>query len=111
MGSQSNFLHFELFDCFSISNIGRAMAVQSFDFTWDLMASSFSQSIIVYKSVFTIRCYICTLSLKIISLFALQLARKMFFFFSLIKEYRETSLRSLCDVIDNVITIKIFFLA
>ena len=30
---------------------------------------------------------------------------------SFIKEYRETTLRSLCDVIDDVITMKIFFLA
>ena len=30
-------------------------------------------------------------------------------FFSLIKEYRETSLRSLCEVIDNFITMKIVF--
>ena len=30
-------------------------------------------------------------------------------FFSSIKEYRETTMRSLCDVIDNVITMKIFF--
>ena len=30
-------------------------------------------------------------------------------FFSFIKEYRETTMRSLCDVIDNVITMKIFF--
>ena len=29
---------------------------------------------------------------------------------SFIKEYRETTLRSLCDVIDDVITMKIFFL-
>ena len=32
-------------------------------------------------------------------------------FFSFIKEYRETTMRSLRDVIDNVITMKIFFLA
>ena len=31
--------------------------------------------------------------------------------FSFIKEYRETTLRSFCDVIDDVITMKIFFLA
>ena len=31
--------------------------------------------------------------------------------FSFIKEYRETILRSLCDVIDDVNTMKIFFLA
>ena len=30
---------------------------------------------------------------------------------SFINEYRETTLRSLCDVIDDVITMKIFFLA
>ena len=30
--------------------------------------------------------------------------------FSFIKEYRETALRSFCDVIDDVITMKIFFL-
>ena len=30
---------------------------------------------------------------------------------SFIKEYRETTLRSLCDVIDDVIIMKIFFLA
>ena len=30
---------------------------------------------------------------------------------SFIKEYRETTLRSLCHVIDDVITMKIFFLA
>ena len=30
---------------------------------------------------------------------------------SFIKEYRETTLRSLCDVVDDVITMKIFFLA
>ena len=29
--------------------------------------------------------------------------------FSFIKEYRETTLRSFCDVIDDVITMKIFF--
>ena len=56
------------------------MAVQSFDFFWDLMTSSFSQSIIVYKGVFTIPCYICTLSLKMISLFVLQLSWKLYFF-------------------------------
>ena len=32
-------------------------------------------------------------------------------FISFIKEYRETTMRSLCDDIDNVITMKIFFLA
>ena len=31
--------------------------------------------------------------------------------FSFIKEYRETTLRSFCDVIDDVIIKKIFFLA
>ena len=81
------------------------MVVQSFDFFWDLMTSSISQSIIVCKGVFTIPCYTCTLSLKMISLFVLQLSRKMIFFI-FIREYRETSLRSLCDVIDNVITMK-----
>ena len=108
-GQPVQFPTFGAFDCFSSANIDRAMAVQSFDFFWDLMTSSISQSIIVCKGVFTFPCYIYTLSLKMISLFVLQLSRKMCGFLSFIKEYRETYLRSLCDVIDNVITIKNIF--
>ena len=43
-----------------------------------------------------------------ITLFVLQLSRKMLFF-SYTKEYRETILMSPCDVINDVITMKIFF--
>ena len=71
------------------------------------MSSTMQQSTIICKGVFTIQWYICTLSLKMIY-FVLQLSWKMLFF-SFIKEYRETTLRSFCDVIDDVIIMKIFF--
>ena len=49
------------------------IAVQRYDLFWDLMTSSVKQSTIVCKGVLTIQWYICTLSLKVISLFVLQL--------------------------------------
>ena len=97
-------------DRFSSSNFDRAIAVQSFDLFSDLLTSSTKQSKIVCKRIFTTQWYICTLSLKMISLFVLQLSWKMLFF-SFIKEYRKTTLRSLCDVIYDVIAMKIFSLA
>ena len=94
----------------SSSNINRAIAFQSFHLFWDPMTSSMKHSMIVCKGVFTIQWCISTLSLKVISLFVLQLSWKCYFFIHK-GIYRETTLRSLCDVIDDVITMKIFFLA
>ena len=73
------------------------------------MTSSTKYSKIACKRIFTFQWYICTLSLKMISLFVLSSVIMKNVILSFIKEYRETTLRSLCDVIDDVITMKIFF--
>ena len=100
---------FWAFDRCSSSNINRPIPFQSFDLFWDPMTSSMKHSTIVCKGIFTIQWYISTLSFKMISLFVLKLSWKCYFSFN--KEYRETTLRSLFDVIDDVITMKIFCLA
>ena len=63
------------------------------------MTSSMKQSMRVFKGVFTIQWYICTLSLKMISLFVLQLSQKMLFF--LVKEY---SVRLWCHPVTSSMT-------
>ena len=104
--SQSNFLHFELL----VASLAQILTeLQSFDLFWgDPMTSSMKQSTIICKGIFTIQLYICTLSLKMIYSFFSYHGKC--YFFSFIKEYRETTLRAFCDVIDDVIIMKIFFL-
>ena len=70
------------FDRFSSSNFDRAIVVQSLDLFWDLMTSSTKHSKIACKSIFIILWYLYTLSLKMTSLFVLQLSWKMLFYHS-----------------------------
>ena len=58
--------------------------------------------------IFTIQCYIYALSMMMASLVFVQLLRKKVYF-SLIREYRRTILRSSCDVIEDVISMKNIF--
>ena len=99
------FLIFWAFDQRSSSNIDGDISIYNFDLLCDLVTSSMTSWIRVYRNVFIISWYLCTGILMMISLLGFLAIMKNVVI-SFIKEYRGPTFRTPCDVIGDVIIMK-----
>ena len=88
-------------------NIDRDKSILKFDFFCDLVTSSMTSWIYIHRIVMIISWYLCTGSLMMISLLVFLVIMKNGI--SFIKEYRGLTLRPPCDVIVDIIIMKILF--
>ena len=81
------------------------MSIWKFDLLCDLVTSSMTSWICIYINVVIISRYLCTGSFVMISFLVSSYHEKF------IKEYRGPTLKPPCDVIDDVMVMKILFFA